>query len=584
MGINISNVLINLLEDEMKEKSGPMFVDYTPLVVLSEPTPVEFILSTNQDDVVKGNISIPENELQKIYEKEELEFFTFKIESDSGTNIYKISYKELVDPETGSPTLVKDKAYNIITDGKEMADSSVDSGEKIDPNNPNPTIPSEIKTNRNEIFRLLLKNYGGYDGKEVYGDGFYDKEQAKEYSKLQSAVKKGNKDKSELQKFRDSSNRDKFSMMIAGLRKSFPTTFFNKLNKAFPEFNLSYSKSVEESFDFLVEEKNPDKYKRWKIVFGNSIGNETIDELDKNIRGFMAAVKKWFSVPTTYKGKTQSYKISFDGDKVNDYWKKFYGNKQESYKPKLGLSNVISEIVLNEEKGKKQIIFKNFKISESAVDGSMNGLASNTGINNDGKLEKDADGRFITSADLTLDDFKETAFYLYGKDAGKFFPRLSLKFKDIPKLFGLLGRGGLDKNLKNREERLGLNSYDLDKFTTSGMSRRGMENLPKYTLKFDKPVTFNDRKSGTFIKIAKDEELIFNWDKKDKLLRHRTSSKKYTNAAEIQIEMPEQPKEGKSYTNLKIIKIIPSRGSTFVLEPNFSVEFTVDSSTNKTKK
>ena len=65
MGINISNVLINLLEDEMKEKSGPMFVDYTPLVVLSEPTPVEFILSTNQDDVVKGNISIPENELQK---------------------------------------------------------------------------------------------------------------------------------------------------------------------------------------------------------------------------------------------------------------------------------------------------------------------------------------------------------------------------------------------------------------------------------------------------------------------------------------------------------------------------------------
>lgn len=574
MGINISNVLINLLEDEMKEKSGPMFVDYTPLVVLSEPTPVEFILSTNQDDVVKGNISIPENELQKIYEKEKLEFFTFKIESDSGTNIFKISYKELADPKTGAPTLIKNKAYNIITDGKEMGDSNVDSGEKTDPNNPSPSIPPEIETNRNEIFRLLLKNYGGYNGKEVYGDGFLSKEEAVEHQRLMRGAKKGEIEKSEVESFRKSSSRNKYSMMVANLRKSFPNTFLKKLDKAFPEFNLSFQKSVEESFEIIKEEDNPDKYKRWSMVFGKEIDNKTIDELDKNIRGFMAAVKKWFASPTKYKGKTQSYKISFDGDKVNDYWKKFYGNKQETYKPKLGLSNVISEIVLSEEKGKKQIIFKNFKISESAVDGSMNGLASNTGINNDGELEKDVDGRFITSADLTLDDFKETAFYLYGKDAGRIFPRLSLKFKDIPQLFGLIGRGGLDKRLDKRAEKLGISRYDLQKFTT-----KGMKNLPPYTLKFDKPVTFNDRKSGTFIKIAKDEELIFNWDKNNKLLRHRTSSKKYTNVTEIQIQMKEEPKEGKSYTNLKIVKVIPSGGSTYEINPNVSVDFTV-----KTKK
>ena len=35
-----------------------------------------------------------------------------------------------------------------------------------------PSVPPEIKKNRNEIFRLLLKNYGKHDGAIVYGDGF----------------------------------------------------------------------------------------------------------------------------------------------------------------------------------------------------------------------------------------------------------------------------------------------------------------------------------------------------------------------------------------------------------------------------
>jgi len=226
------------------------------------------------------------------------------------------------------------------------------SGE-IDPDDSNPPVPPEIKKNRNEIFRLLLKNYGKYNGDVVYGDGFLNKKEAAEYQKLLRKRKKGEIEKSEVEEFRRNSSRNKYSMMIANLRKSFPSNFLKKLDKAFPEFNLSYQKQVEESFDIIKEETNKDKYKRWSIVFGKDVGNKTIDELDKNIRGFMAAVKKWFASPIIYRGKTQSYNIDFDGDKVNEYWKNFYGSskKEESF---LSIGNVLTEILTERKPPKKK--------------------------------------------------------------------------------------------------------------------------------------------------------------------------------------------------------------------------------------
>jgi len=160
-------------------------------------------------------------------------------------------------------------------------------------------IPEEIASgkNRNEIFRLLLNKFGGFNGNIVYGDGFKSIEQAREYSKLQKAVKSGNVDKSKLKEFREKSNRDVYSMMIANLRKSFPKTFLEKLSKAFPEFNITFSKeSMDENVSKikLLEEDNPDKNKRWDMVFpGSVIGGKTIETLDKNVREFMVAVKKW---------------------------------------------------------------------------------------------------------------------------------------------------------------------------------------------------------------------------------------------------------------------------------------------------
>jgi len=215
-------------------------------------------------------------------------------------------------------------------------------------------VPEEIASgkNRNEIFRLLLKGFGKYSGEVVYGDGFKDIETAKAYAKLQRDVKAGRVDKEKLKEFREKSNRDTYSMMVSNLRKSFPNTFFKNLSKAFPEFNIRFSKqNVEESFTnqpLVEEEENNDKYKRWNLVFpGKVVGSKTLDNLDKNIREFMAAVKKWFAVPVMGPdGKKKSYSIDYDEDKVNQYWSNFYGTKKES---RLTLSNVLMEM-LKEEK------------------------------------------------------------------------------------------------------------------------------------------------------------------------------------------------------------------------------------------
>ena len=336
----------------------------------------------DESNNIKGQASVD----QRSNAKKFIIYFTHK--GESGEVVYRFNFlaetlkKNLKGTRFDLPMLIKNEKYDVRIsikndssgngwddpgtqdeppkdeppkdeppqDGPPQDDPPNDGGTP-DPNNPNPPVPSEIKKNRNEIFRLLLKNYGGYNGKVVYGDGFYKKEEAAEYQKLLRGKKKGDVESSEVESFRKSSSRDKFSMMIANLRKSFPTTFLKKLDKAFPEFNLSYQKSVEESVSLLREEENDDKYKRWSIVFGNSIGNKTIDELDKNIRGFMSAVKIWFASPIVYRGKTQSYKINFDGDSVNNYWQKFYGKeKNESH---LSIGNLLEDI-LSERRPPKQ--------------------------------------------------------------------------------------------------------------------------------------------------------------------------------------------------------------------------------------
>ena len=212
-----------------------------------------------------------------------------------------------------------------------------------------PEIPNEIRENRNEIFRLLLKNYGGYNGAVVYGDGFDSSEKARQYGRLIRAVKAGKEDKSKLKEFRQKAGRDNYSMMVAALRKGYPTKFLERLSSAFGEFDIKWNKeTVEEGINskMIFEAENDDKYKRWGKVFDISvIGNKTIDKLDQNVRGFMMAIKKWFAIPVKGVGKdstVRKYNIDYNKDMVNKYWGSFYGKKQES---KISLMNILNEVV-----------------------------------------------------------------------------------------------------------------------------------------------------------------------------------------------------------------------------------------------
>ncbi len=249
-------------------------------------------------------------------------------------------------------------------EGDEEKESEGESDEEI-------TVPEEISSgkNRNEIFRLLLSNFAGFKGDVVYGDGFKDIKDSREYSKLRRKVKKGELDKSAIKDFLSKSSRDSYSMMISNLRKSYPNTFFKKLSKAFPEFNIKYTKTnVDESLDSttLMEAENEDKLKRWSLVFDKSVlTTKNIDNLDKNIRKFMATVKKWFSVPVKGNdGKKRSYNISYDEDKVNDYYNKFYGKKNESYNL---IGSLLKEIIKEEgEKVKPDYI--NLKIESGGLE------------------------------------------------------------------------------------------------------------------------------------------------------------------------------------------------------------------------
>lgn len=275
------------------------------------------------------------------------------------------------------------------------------------------SVPKEIASgkNRNEIFRFLLNRFGGYKGKIVYGDGFKTPEEVKEYNRLQRAVKAGKEDKSKLKEFRDKSSRSPYSIMIANLRKSYPSTFMKKLSKAFPEFNIKYTKeSFNESLTSqpLLEEDNPDKYKRWSLVFSNKvIGKDNIDELDKNIQKFMAAVKKWFAIPVIGSdGKKRSYNISYDEDKVNDYWNKFYGTKKES---KISLYNILSEMIKedSEEKSVKPdyILLKIMNGGLETIDEDEEVVADRKAGKTKSRFETDAliisnIGKFIKNGNL----------------------------------------------------------------------------------------------------------------------------------------------------------------------------------------
>jgi hypothetical protein len=470
-------------------------VDYYPLTSMSRPFKVSFTYTsigssvpvswmgeksstdgTVEEEDYVATIWLSPNSFKKIQsgtlEKDYYKFKVVNINSKKPKSDFlffkadQINIDDRVTKEI-SPRLILDKKYDIGLKLGDVVDQGGGENEE-DTNgedNKEVAIPKEISSgkNRNEIFRLLLNKFGGFKGNIVYGDGFKSIELAKEYSKLQKAVKSGNVDKSKLKEFREKANRDAYSMMIANLRKSFPKTFLGKLSKAFPEFNITFSKeSMDENTSKikLLEEANPDKNKRWNMVFpGGVIGGKPIETLDKNVREFMAAVKKWFAVPVKgFGGKSRSYTVNYDGDAVNAYWNKFYGNKNES---KLSLFNVLNEVVggvLKENSGKKRaelvfnkIFIKGMKKAQKNQDSDIDTDVVNA--SGGGKPIKVAD---FSISESYIDKIKEEAkkFSIVDTEINDILNILkdlkdkTVKVENKPeKSIFLLGKTSLGKNL-----------------------------------------------------------------------------------------------------------------------------------------
>ena len=435
-------------------------VDYYPLASMSRPFKVSFTYKSigpsvpvswmgekdftdgpSKEEDYNATIWLSPNSFKKInsgtLEKDYYKFKIIKINTKEPVGDFlffkadQINIDDKITKET-SPRLILDKRYDI---GLKLSDvvGQDDGGGEEDTNDTDNTevaIPKEISSgkNRNEIFRLLLNTFGGYNGSIVYGDGFKSLEDSREYGKLQRAVKAGKQDKSKLKEFRESSGRDKYSMMISNLRKSYPKNFMSNLEKAFPEFNISYSKeSMDESFirTPLMEEENNDKYKRWSLVFpGKVISKTVIDELDKNIKEFMAAVKKWFAVPVRIGNKKHSYTINYDTKKVSSYWNKFYGAKKES---KLTLFNILNEVVggvLNEdnEKERGELIFNKIFIK-----GMKKAQQSQ-----DSDIDIDVVNATGGGKPIRVDDFKISDSYINKiKEEAKKFPIVDTEINDI---------------------------------------------------------------------------------------------------------------------------------------------------------
>jgi len=114
--------------------------------------------------------------------------------------------------------------------------------------------------------------------------------------------------------------------------------------------------------------------------------------------------------------------------------------------------------------------------------------------------------------------------------------------------------------------------YDLSYAESDPQKTTKMSNLPKYLLQFISDVNY--KREDAFVKFKPEDKIMFNYDKKGKVLIHKTSQKKYTNASQVFIEMNEEPNIGETYGS-KIIKMIPLKGETFAIEPNYKVKFKI---------
>lgn len=549
MGLNLENTLNKALTTKIiKEaiETGDIFNEYMPAIVFSEPQETEFKLSESDDEPMTGELQLSSGDVDKMLENpgKPLPFYSFTLDIKGNTLEVKIDGKQLTGNKYKTAALVKNQAYDMLLDGdtKDIGgeEGSEESGEEGD-----------IETDGSDIF-VNIEDEKEFDN---FNKNF---EELKNESKSLKALK-----------------LSKFAKNIS-FRKALVLNLINsklsniKINGQPIAVNL---KKLNDSNLLEAPNKKGNKSgipKGWEneiakffsklfevYVTLNKCCKE--EELTQKIKTFL---KKLYLI--TREGRS-NYNNEKERDKLFERIVEEMSEIINTIVDNLKFTNKKQQVenIIKEEEVKAQITFLNFNVEPQDIeDGIEDGILDSDDV--EGQEDETPEQKKLRAKEI-----ERRGFNLYGKDAGRLFPRLSgLKFKDITTLWGLLGRGDLEGRQEKMKDKYGI--YNLP---GGEEAAKTITNLPQYLVKFVSDVSL--KKNKEFVRLKNGDKLMMNYDEKDGVLIHKTSRKKgYTNQSLIYIEMKVKPEIGKDYES-KIVKIVPLRGETFSTEPNYKVKFQI---------
>ncbi|MDB4326208.1 hypothetical protein N9966_00165 [bacterium] len=548
MGINLKSTLDKTLTTKLIQEAidtGDIFKEYMPAIVFNEPQQVQFKLSEKDEELLTGELLLSGEDVDKILKEpgKTLPFYTFTLDIKGNTLEVKIDGKQLTNNEYKTAALVKGKVYDMLIDGDSK---TIDSEETDD--------SEETKTTGDEVF-VNIKDEKDFD------------EFNEDFKKLKN----------------ESSNLKALKLSRFAKNPSFrKALILNLINSKLSNIKVNgepIAVNLKKLNDSNLLEAPPKKENKSKIPKGWE--NEIAKFFAELFKVYVTLNKCCKEEEITQKIKTflkNLYLITREGrsnynnekerdklferivDNMGDVINYLVGNLEFTNK-KQQVENIIKE-----EEVKAQITFTNFDVDPQDIEDSVEEFIET--LDGNGKDPYGPDWKY--EGNLNPEDIKNRGFNLYGKDAGRLFPKLSLFSGDIKTLFGLLRRGDASGRQQKIKDKYGI--YDLSYAVTGSTKTQRMSNLPKITLQFIDDVNFN--KDKAFVKFKPEDKVVFNYDKKNKILIHKTSQKKYTNASQVFIEMNTEPKENEVYDS-KIIKLIPLKGETFSVEPDYKVKFKI---------
>lgn len=548
MGINLKSTLDKTLTTKLIQEAidtGDIFKEYMPAIVFNEPQQVQFKLSEKDEELLTGELLLSGEDVDKILKEpgKTLPFYTFTLDIKGNTLEVKIDGKQLTNNEYKTAALVKGKVYDMLIDGDSK---TIDSEETDD--------SEETKTTGDEVF-VNIKDEKDFD------------EFNEDFKKLKN----------------ESSNLKALKLSRFAKNPSFrKALILNLINSKLSNIKVNgepIAVNLKKLNDSNLLEAPPKKENKSKIPKGWE--NEIAKFFAELFKVYVTLNKCCKEEEITQKIKTflkNLYLITREGrsnynnekerdklferivDNMGDVINYLVGNLEFTNK-KQQVENIIKE-----EEVKAQITFTNFDVDPQDIEDSVEEFIET--LDGNGKDPYGPDWKY--EGNLNPEDIKNRGFNLYGKDAGRLFPKLSLFSGDIKTLFGLLRRGDASGRQEKIKDKYGI--YDLSYAVPGSTKTQRMSNLPKITVQFIDDVNFN--KDKAFVKFKPEDKVVFNYDKKNKILIHKTSQKKYTNASQVFIEMNTEPKENEVYDS-KIIKLIPLKGETFSIEPDYKVKFKI---------